>query len=263
MGDDESTDLGLPLLGNLENFLEQMTAIRDLAEIVEENKKIIDDRHGKIAREISSRFPQLSKEASQAISRAYSACIDGLVEAMAKVPASEMDRFVQKGKEGAPQSMAPKSVLEAVPDDVAERFTELVGEFDRQIKAAVRDDISTSALMTIAGKVRLGQNRSGDVLYAALLTTAVSNFEVTLASLVRWFCQRRPETMGSDVPKLAWTELSIFDSIEELKEHYIDNYVTSVMYGGLDDWIKWFQARVGLKVEDLQSLLGVVREVFQ
>ena len=102
-----------------------------------------------------------------------------------------------------------------------------------------------------------------DLLLTSLLVTAVSDFEVLFAYVARYFFNLRSQALKAQSPKVGWAEIESYESIEEIKKHFIDERVTKLMWGGFGDWMQWLSTQLGMNYIDFSLDPARSSEVFQ
>jgi hypothetical protein len=104
---------------------------------------------------------------------------------------------------------------------------------------------------------------NGELLYGALLTTAVSTFEVFIAGIFTEHYRAHPEAIDASERKFSLADLRSFPTIAEAEAAAIADRVDQHMRAGLEEWSKWFSKALGCKVEDLSDKWPAIEEIFQ
>jgi hypothetical protein len=104
--------------------------------------------------------------------------------------------------------------------------------------------------------------RKRAVLNGAVLTMAVSAFEVLLGGLATDYYLIHPGALGGE-REFSLADLEAFDSVADAREASVANRVESLLRGSLEDWEAWLDKALHLKVENLAIDHDELREVFQ
>lgn len=100
------------------------------------------------------------------------------------------------------------------------------------------------------------------LLRKSLLISAVSDFEVLISSVVRAQLSLRPEMMNVDENKYSLRDLEPFESITDFRSYRAEIFADSMLRGGLDEWISWFN-RHKLSIPGVTEDAQQLHELFQ
>ncbi|MEU1602353.1 hypothetical protein [Micromonospora matsumotoense] len=146
-----------------------------------------------------------------------------------------------------------KHRLDAIWSGTYERFFEL-GNSSAQLALDIMLSVHPNAL----------QREPSALFYSSLLVSTVGMCEVFLGQTMRAFLRLKPEALSGTEIRFKFSDINQFDSIESLREHHIERQVESVIrQGGIDDWIKWFEAKINIGFPQITSDARSMREVFQ
>lgn len=114
---------------------------------------------------------------------------------------------------------------------------------------------------------RIHRTKREPIFHNALLISTVASFESHLAKVAEEYFRAAPEALHK-LPKEAIKEFSLRElqdlgSIEEAIELAIDKRVTSLMFGSLADWKRFFSERLNIDFDKLANDWTFVQEVFE
>jgi hypothetical protein len=121
----------------------------------------------------------------------------------------------------------------------------------------------TEVLPTLLRGPALLPPAKGALLHGALLTNAVSIFEVLIAGIFTEHYKAHPEALDPTERKFSLAELRSFPTISDAEAAAIADRVDQHMRAGLEEWSKWFSKALGCKVEDLADNWAAIEETFQ
>lgn len=101
------------------------------------------------------------------------------------------------------------------------------------------------------------------IVHNSLLTQAISAFEVLVSGIATRFYVEHSNALGTDIKEFSLAELRTFADIDDAADALIALRVSSLMFGGLDDWAAWFKKFVGDDLSVLAMQWGAVVEAFQ
>lgn len=101
------------------------------------------------------------------------------------------------------------------------------------------------------------------LLYRSALISLVSAAEWFLSQVVREYFTRYPDAAGIKDKTLSFKELTTLGNVDEARQHLINLRIDEIMWGGLDDWLKFFSGTVKLSMEYLSAQKDMLQEVFQ
>ena len=107
-----------------------------------------------------------------------------------------------------------------------------------------------------------GPNRTTIVL-ESLLMQACAAFEVLVSGLAARYYATHTGALGSDKKEFSLAELQAFPQLNDAVDALVARRVSQLMYGGLDDWARWFKADSKVDMHFLAMDWESVREVFQ
>ncbi|MGY1745565.1 hypothetical protein [Blastococcus sp. SYSU D00695] len=239
----------------LDLFLAGMEAVDELAVFAHEHARPLDDEDRVLEQAMSPRVTASAEQHRAAIM---------VIEKMMEDLSSATDKSAPTGGDGASDDSTRKSDVDAHDDEDA-----VVASYEPILEAAVHE------IAEITGDPRAlfdylrayGQNRVRvarlSVLNSSLLTTAVSNFEVLVSSLIKQFLVERPQAVRSDDARYSLAEISAFETLDEFRDFTADRYVESILRGSFDDWMNWFDKQLKVKLDQVASDPAALREVFQ
>jgi hypothetical protein len=231
-----------PFVPVLSLFLDAMTAVAELGAFALEHAQQLDGEDEAIEMIASRRLPNGTPEQHRAAT---------------VIVRSTFQRIHEAGIQAAADSE------EALDADTRKASS-------RQILDDMRAEIgmiaeNPSAFVHYLGAYVEAQLRPArlPVLYASLLTTAVSNFEVLVSGVVREFLSLKPEALRSDDAKYALSEIEGFETLEEFRKYCAERFAEALLRGSFEDWMAWFEKQLKVSLSRIASDPGMVREIFQ
>ncbi len=101
------------------------------------------------------------------------------------------------------------------------------------------------------------------IVQNSLLTQAISAFEVLVSGIVTRFYVEHQNALGTDAQEFSLADLRTFEDIDDAADALIALRVSSLMFGGLDDWAAWFKKNEGDELSELAMDWSRVVEAFQ
>lgn len=102
-----------------------------------------------------------------------------------------------------------------------------------------------------------------ELLNRSILMCLVSHFEVLVSDLAHLYYRLIPEATSSADKVLSVNELKGFKSIDDALQFVISRRVDDLVRGSIDDWHKFFNARMNIELDGLVSHVAQWREFFQ
>jgi len=220
-------------------FRDLLEAVEELAAFAEEHVPQLDDELAVMKALIAKELPATAPEVIEATLPAFSSLFKKIIEAPEAVDVSETE------SDDAPVDAvdAPKSRW----DDLLALFSD-----PKEVPSYI---VSWARARNRTPRVSL--------LNDALLTTAVAGFEVLVAKTVREFFRLRPQALRTDEFRYSLSDIEGFQSLDEFRDSCAERISESLLRGGLDDWMEWFQKRLKISIADVSPNPVELREVFQ
>jgi hypothetical protein len=256
MGDEETDEQEdveerTPFAGVFTQFKDSMDAVIELAQFAGQHASSLDDLHAAVRRIAANRLPNATDEqhekATALVIEKFGAYLNQTDEA--RTPTGESD-------------VVEDHPSDAVAEANEKEDTNFLGELVDGLNEILPGEGSFSTYVVAYIKARYRPARAA-VLNASLLTTAVGNFEVLVSSLVREFLRLKPEAIRSDDARYSLAEIEGYESLEEFRAYCAERYAESLLRGGFEDWMDWFQKRLQIGTADLTEDEVGLREVFQ
>lgn len=226
----------------IKRFLDTMEAVAELASFAGDHVRQLDNEDAAIESIAAKRLPHATPEQHRAavvlVKKTFQAMKD------ARLAATEE-------ADGEPDEAAVQAVVFPVLDKLREELEQVSRHPDAFIHYVV------------AYSQAIVRPRRLPVLYSALLTTSVGNFEVLVSGIVREFLRLKPEATRSDDARYSLADIEGFESIQEFREYCAERYAESLLRGSFEDWMDWFEKRLKITLNELTSDPVHVREVFQ
>lgn len=238
--EDVPEDFGLRRVHTL--FLDAMEAIRELAAFAEANARHLDDEDAAIRSIASRHLPALQADQHAAAAAVARSAFDRIENALVE----------------AEQAAGEKLDPEAVKTVYGRTFSEL----QREITEHVGDPAAFVYYLSAVAQAK-GRPPRLEILYASLLITAVSNFEVLVAGSIREFLRTKPEAMRASEATYTLAEIEGFETLAEFREYCRERYAEGILRGSFEDWMAWFGKSLKIRLEDITDQPFVLREVFQ
>lgn len=223
-------------------MIDSMEAVSEVARFAKESAAELDDLEKAVERIAGRRMPNATPEQHRAAA--------GIIRESFK---RARDARRESLGEGAPQANhVPDSP--AVDAVFSQMFDEIQG---------LADDPLAAARYVFAYAEATRRPARIPMLNAALLTTAVSNFEVLVSGVVREFLALRPQVLRSDEARYSLQEIEGFESLAEFREYCADRYAEGLLRGSFEDWMEWFEKRLKIGLNAVSSEPDELKEVFQ
>jgi hypothetical protein len=224
-------------------FLDSLNAIQELAEFAVTQVEELDKRR-RITLTISSEgSEEFSPGQAQVVAKAAAKLFQSMLAATGSIP-PDVIKDINK---------APEDVRA----ELYSKFDDAFAEFEKSVPSEVGAEELSRMISIERPRTRMG------LLLSSLLIAAVSDFEVVFSSLAAFFYHLRPEALRSQDTKVSWQEIEFYNSIEELRNRFIDDRVDRLMRDGLDEWIKWLDRQLKIQFDELTIDRHMTHELFQ
>ena len=150
-----------------------------------------------------------------------------LTRELAEVDESVLDRYLR----------VFQSIDEATGTVAGEReaaLSEALAEVSADLPEGIEQPYVSAVLRSL--RPSLGAR----FLHSSLLTILVSELEMFINQLARACFEVHPGALGKE-RTLKWSEISAFDSIDEVRDHLVDESVVDLLHGSMLDWIEFFE----------------------
>jgi hypothetical protein len=124
------------------------------------------------------------------------------------------------------------------------------------------DEFALASFLDSYTRAMTGPSRV-TIVHNSFLVMAVSAFEVLVSGLVARHFIAFPGALDPDKNEFSLDDVQGFKTQEDALDLLISRRVSALMYGGLDDWSKWFAGRGNINLPELAIDWEVVREIFQ
>jgi hypothetical protein len=108
------------------------------------------------------------------------------------------------------------------------------------------------AVQVHGARATLGK-RADQLQFEAVLVLAVSVLEMFLAGIAEAFYLQVPQALRGDEKILSLDELAAATDLHDLRQLVAARRARRMMSGSADDWANWFEARLGVRLQDLSS----------
>lgn len=105
------------------------------------------------------------------------------------------------------------------------------------------------------------EEKQQEILYSGFLMLLVTYFENLVAGVLKKDFIKYPKRISLDEKSVSYKLLSEIGDIEEIKSILIDQEVTNKMYESLDDWKKYFQKCLKLKLRSWDEKYDELKEI--
>lgn len=230
----------------LDSFLEMLDALLELAEVITPHVASLD-RPRRVSFELkpppdkAEAFYQAIRELSQAqrteqTDEEFALSVDVTVEddVAREEPTSE-------SAPTGPVGLLSRAFIDAFGDD-PENLRAIARTLDRAIAP---------------------RPKHGQILNGALLTIGVGALETLVATVATQHYVRKPEALESQGNEFSLADLLAFEDLSDARSYAIGRRVESLMRGSIEDWMRWFQERLGDEVEHLAQRNQALFEILQ
>jgi hypothetical protein len=158
-----------------------------------------------------------------------------------------------------------------MPGDIDEK--EIKEKFGADINIDVSED-GSGCQISIAGNDNAGERfekavqemrakaSHSSLLYRSSLISLISSAEWFLSQVLRKYFEVHPEAAGIKEKTLTLEELNQLGSIADARNHLVNLRVDEIMWGGLEDWLKFLSSTVGLSMSYLTPYKAELAEIF-
>ncbi|SDG45742.1 hypothetical protein [Pseudonocardia oroxyli] len=230
--------------GAVEEFVNEMDAVRELMHSSLQLVPQLDNMDAAFEIALGQALPQTSTSDRRAAIEKWQNALD---ELQALLPLEGEGVDAEQGDGGGPDHGREIEILN--------RVTREVGNLLNKPTAI--------AIVISAWRESVERPLRTPLLLSALLTTAVSGFEVLISRLARSFYALKPEALRAGGATYTLADIEGFATIDEFREFCADRSVDSLMFGGLDEWVKWFEKNLNISWNDFAREPDDLREVFQ
>jgi hypothetical protein len=122
--------------------------------------------------------------------------------------------------------------------------------------AAVIDAMMERGLRSVLGPDK------AQMIAQALVSSAVSGFEILVGSVARAAFQKNKTALEKTDREFTLEELLKYDSIDEARNELLNRRVEALMMGSVDDWSNWCKRTLGFEFPSLTPDWLQVREIF-
>ncbi|MBN7792111.1 hypothetical protein [Microbacterium esteraromaticum] len=170
-----------------------------------------------------------------------------------------------------------KHELQEVDEAVLDSYLSLFEEFDpnadltkeeegdrdrefseqlRQIGRALPEGVDLVYLDAMASS--FSKSVGAGYLHSSLLMILVGELEMFINYLARACFEASPEALDKSERKLTWAEISVFESVEDIRDAIVDRAVEDLLRGSLTDWVTFFETTFGIPQIDSARTYAVL-----
>ncbi len=106
------------------------------------------------------------------------------------------------------------------------------------------------------------RRRGSRILRDSLLMSAVSEFEILVASTIKGALRVKPEILRRGGRQYTMQQIDPFESLDEFRAWCAEDKADELLRGGLQKWMKWF-TEIGVSVPGVTDLPLQLVEIFQ
>ncbi|WP_143202321.1 hypothetical protein [Amycolatopsis sp. CB00013] len=229
----------------LTNYLDTVESLRELAYFSESHAEHLDDLNSFIAKKLSG-LVEISPETVKKARGIFDDYLGDVVKLLESTNNTSTDANSKEKRR-----------------EFQEEVKRLTNDMGGKFKTVAGADIDGSFLMPLVVSALTNTYPRSNLLAASLLTMCVGSFEVLVGAIVRAFFRLRPDALKQDEPKITWSELQDYKTIDDFRDHYIERHATEIMRGGLKDWFAWLDKRLKVNLGDLCANPAALQEIFQ
>jgi len=230
----ENQQLDLAVSRLLDEYIEQIRAIMQLAKFTSEQASQLDNTIERLKSQLLIDYPWLDESTAQALSEL----------------SIEIEKLSTSRDISEEQSAESKNSIFAKLDTLHKNATEnsMLGES--------LPELLHISLHSMASKIF----PSTDLLFPSLLVSLVSTFETFISELFLELYSRFPLAM-SEKAQFSWKGVASAQSLEELRSKIIERTVTTQLFDDFDAWIQHFESKFGIGVPK-NFLSDGLKEIF-
>lgn len=194
-------------------FAARQTDVLKMSELLtdRELKLEIDDKKRRLTQRIESKLGSVNNELLERMLAIYN-------EFQAKRRSSNKDERRQLSEE-----FAERILEDSEGDPRGERLIYL-------------DSIVRSSNVTIGA----------EHLHSSLLLVLVGEMEMFINQLARACFRLHPDSLRQHGDSMTWAQVSSFDSMDDLRNHIVDETVDKLLHGSLEGWVGFFEKTFGI-----------------
>ncbi|MFL0278258.1 hypothetical protein [Mycobacterium sp. SMC-19] len=235
-GQGNGKSLNQSLIESAQEFRDSIEALIELAALVDDSARRLDDDKASFERRLLLAHPSLDDAG-----RLYERLISKLESAL------QSARRSRQNQTSSEEKTAPTNNEIAIEIDLSD----LIEEYGL--------DLIDSAMLTIS-RVRRAR---ATVAFNSLLVAAVGEFEALCYQCIKNFVRKYPAKLSSSTKEFTFEEVNAFGDLDDFKAHAIDVYAEAIMRGSVDDWLKWFATNIKLQSSDVTDDWDQFFEIFQ
>lgn len=160
---------------------------------------------------------------------------------------SGIDEILEKARSGNPSNLRPEVIV-----DLGPLLTE-VFEDDRHSLVSFVERIR---------KLNDGPDLTA-IMHNSLLAQAVAAFEVLISGVITQYFLSNRSALETGEKEFSLADLREFKDVDDAADVLVARHVSRVMYGDLEAWAEWFDARCKADLTDLALDWDRLQEVFQ
>jgi hypothetical protein len=152
----------------------------------------------------------------------------------------------------------------------ADKIAKVRQEFGGEVKLAARDDMYTLEFTPgmekrlLRGMTALyNASAHHSLLYRSALISLVSAAEWLVAQLIRAYIVKHPNSAGIKDKTMTLSDLQELGSIEDAQNMLIQARIDELMFGSLDDWLKFLHSTMRLSMGYWDKRMDALVEIFQ
>ncbi|SEC38389.1 hypothetical protein [Arthrobacter woluwensis] len=229
----ELDPLAMKLIYLLDRFQSNQEDLLYTSEFILEREADINDRKARAKSDIKNNFPHVDP----------SLVDEGWDLVLSKLSPSSSSSADNDQGENAPRDQ--------IDDDLADFLSRIPkdcrGGYTRALFKGILDS-----------KIKKSSSR----LWASILTSIVADFEVLIGNLMREIISKHPIIISNSGTTYSWKEVAQFETLEDFKDHQINQYVDKLLFGSYSDWLDFLDSKVHIDVPKLARSSAVI-EIFQ
>jgi hypothetical protein len=230
-------------------FYDSLEALKDLLELITPHVIQLDEKYIERILDRSLRLPMVDRVEARDHLKSLAKHL--------RTKAEEISRL-EALKDSGGASADIDAELERLQSEVSAYTFEELWKFARTFPSLAQ---GLEVLREVGLLPPIRSSRVG-ILLGALVTTAVSAFDVLLEGIVAKYYRLHAEGVGTDAPEFSLRDLRRYSSIEEALEEAITRRADAFSRESFDEKVKWFK-RIGVDVTELSSDWDKATEIFE
>lgn len=149
--------------------------------------------------------------------------------------------------------------IEKIEKFLSEKGVEFTETEENGVSVKITPDDSNKDMVEALGKFKKAEKRKRN-LYANSLINLISQVELFVSQLAHQYYIKYPDKINTKDKQLSLDDLVKFDSVEDARIYLIDKKIESVLWGNIQDWIKFLRNDLNLSMKYIDPYVDRLSE---